>query len=130
MVMALGYVSIQNEPTRDQNCLDHVLVRSNRMLVEANVLQHMISDHAMLNIAVEIQGNLKFVDERVNRVNYEKLKINLRNQNWDWVKIINNKDDDVNKHFTKFFNLIQKCIDQSTITRKSNSRKFQKRRQP
>ena len=49
---AKGFVSKFNKPTRDNNCLDHILVRSQILEVNVNRLEEQISDHAILQIRV------------------------------------------------------------------------------
>lgn len=81
-----GYESLQNQPSQDVNCLDHVMMKGTQIKAKVEKEKTQISDHAAFTVEIESLENkivkntnenitLKFTDE-------DKLRVMLHEYNW------------------------------------------------
>lgn len=69
MLMANGFIPIYNQPTRDKNCLDHVLVNSASLPITYKKVEHQITDHSMYITPIEIgEQNTYHEKEKETRI--------------------------------------------------------------
>jgi hypothetical protein len=86
-VMSNGYESLQNEPSRDKSCIDHILVRSRNITVNTDRVDVQITDHKIYRIAIEMNGDR--VTEESGEIRYLDeigLQKSLRGHNWNWIE--------------------------------------------
>jgi hypothetical protein len=130
VIAAKGYISKFNEPTRDSNCLDHVLVQSQRLELSVERFMEKISDHAILGINILDGDNPEIGGEHVTNKSYTiieegKLLDCLQNADWSWVDDVN--CENVDSKFDKLILTIQDCQHRATKTINTDTRlKFRK----
>lgn len=134
MLMTKGFISVQNEPTREEACLDHVFARNSDTIVETRILSERITDHSLIEVLIKNIGNhdykLKTIEkEKIKILNYKKLEECLKNRNWNWVNTLK-KNVSVDYYFNKFFEEFWNCIKKATRTTKGNQGRDNKLRQP
>jgi len=89
MFMAHGCLSLQNSPTRDTSCLDHVLSNSSTLTVNCKVMDKWITDHAIIDIEIKLPNTYWNNEEKqIQIVNEKKFRAELLKVNWDWVEEI------------------------------------------
>lgn len=131
-----GFESIQNQPTRNLSCLDHVFSKGNQLSIQTKLSSFRISDHSM--VMIEVGTNRWDVKDRnrqkeVKILNEKKFIKKLIKVDWSWTdtfdKAENNRHNikDVNAAFQKLFELIQGCRDKAIKTIKYKHRRL---RQP
>lgn len=103
--MAAGYLSIQKEPTRDESCLDHVLIKGTFTQVKMSIIDIQITDHVVVGIDVEL-ANQKYrgnesgiMEEEVEILNSHKYKENVRKTNWKWAQNLNRDNNGVQNNY-------------------------------
>lgn len=126
---SLGFESIQNQPTRDSSCLDHVFCRSDQMRAKATILDFQISDHSMIKVEVNMgegrSSNNDVGKKEIDILNEKKLIEYLIKEDWSWVNKIVDQDN-VNTKFDKLFTQIQSCRKRATkIVKLKNKKKRQ-----
>ena len=52
ILMAMGFESIQNKPTREDRCLDHVMAKSGTLKIASKIAVHQITDHAIVDVNI------------------------------------------------------------------------------
>jgi hypothetical protein len=115
MLLDSGFISRQNLPSRDSSCLDHVMVRSQTLDTEANILGTQISDHQM--ITVEIKSSLGFEkrkrkSETTSFVDQNKL-IELLRERYKTGKFTIDDRSDVDTDYNNLITLLQDCQEKS-----------------
>jgi endonuclease/exonuclease/phosphatase (EEP) superfamily protein YafD len=122
VIESAGFKSIQNQPTRDRSCLDHVFLKSNKLTAKSWLSDFRVSDHAMVLIEIDkhdINGGMTDgLSEEVKIVNEKKFVDKLQKADWSWIDKFNNPSNDnvtdVNIMFQKLFGLIQDCREKAT----------------
>jgi len=121
-----GFCSYINVFTRlsvgqRHSCLDHAFIRDNNNSfnnINAGVLLTDITDHCSIIVSIPAPVKAKHVNNIINIINYDKLKLILCNEKWSEIY----ESNSVNTCFTYFQNKITKAIDESTATRSINSK--------
>jgi len=120
MIQAQGFNIEHNEPTRDESCLDHVMLRpgSTKTIVNINPIQ--ITDHKVINIEVSITAGSRVVKElceatRVHRIDENKFMNILCGLDWEWVEKIDvsESENNVNKYFGKLYSCLESAQQQA-----------------
>lgn len=137
MVMSQGCLSIQNQPTREQNCLDHVITNIDESLVNCKIKENWITDHAILEIEVKIANAHQNLEEKRLKIRSEKhFQKFLLETDWNWVKEVelnSNLKISVNRDFDKLFGIIQTCSERATKVKTINMKvgnRGMRKRQP
>ena len=118
MCMANGCLSLQNSPTRNENCLDHVSSNGNSLDITCEILQEQITDHAMIDVGINLPNTYQTSEKsRLQFTNEKKFQIELRKQNWEWVEEAGkNYCTSVNDDLQKIIKTIQACRTRATKT--------------
>ena len=135
MFLSQGCLSFQNSPIRYQNCLDHVFSNITASYVHCKRFQNQITDHAMLDIRIDMPNTHGINDEKEIRfTNENKFQKELRRVSWEWVKEDGmNEEISVNDDFERLFEIIESCRSRATkIKTIKNSKQTgrRKKRQP
>ena len=138
-VRSFGYDSKLNIPTRDDRCLDHVMVKAtNRninkcMQVQAEILEEMITDHAviMLNVDVERQYVKTTINTGYTVIDQKKLTSNINNINWSEVLGCDEKES-VNNKLMRMITAIHRAQEkaQKVISLKDKQQETKNVKQP
>lgn len=134
---SLGFKSIQNEPTRDSNCLDHVFFKSDKTTAVTKILDNQITDHSMIMVEVAINRNQKERNDKrieIEILNEKKFIEYLKKVDWSFVNRIDRSNhkkssskevliNNINTKFEKLFTLIQGCRQRATKIVKFKNRK-------
>lgn len=128
-LMAMGFLSIQNEPTREDRCIDHVMAKCEKIKIESKISQQKITDHAIVDINITREGRKKWVIQEKNGVDEKMFITNLRSMDWSWIENLN-KTKNMNMDFNKLFSYIQGCREKATKKVKFRLNKKDCPRQP
>ena len=130
--MANGFLSIQNQATREGSCLDHVFSNMQSSMVSCYILDNQITDHAIVSINLELENTHQNEDETVTvrKTNEELFKKYLKNADWKWVREIGNTNISINKHFERLISTMQDCHEKATKTKVYKLSRKLKKRQP
>jgi len=127
-----GFESIQNQPTRDNRCLDHVFVKSNKVIAQSQLHTLQITDHSMIEIEVQQKGNNDYVEQKskcvVKILDENKFIRKLMCADWSWIgRECRAGGHDINVLITKLNTQIQGCYNKAL---KRVAYKKRKARQP
>jgi hypothetical protein len=96
ILLANGFKSILDVPTRDNSYIDHVFENCEKIKVEAALLNLQITDHAMIQIDFSYKGKnireVSAVDVKVV-VDERKFLAFLKDKDWDWLNKIDELTD-------------------------------------
>jgi Notch-like protein len=123
-IESLGFESIQNSPTRDNSCIDHVFFRSERLRAHTKILDIQITDHAIIQIAIDLYSARSNENKmkRVNILNEEKFTEYISKADWGWTGGCGSANEagseirDVNKLFDRLVEQVRSCREKATRT--------------
>jgi len=119
LIQAHGFDINHTFPTRDDACLDHVMVRTSSFQTETTLHGLKISDHAILSVQLRGKsadsGGLSpdIMEDEIEFIDQNRFIENVKKENWNWIEEIdmNNMGDenDVNIHVNRMFDVFGKC---------------------
>ena len=120
-----------NQPTRDDGCLDHLMVKSvhkninHQISVNTEVLEHNITDHAAIlftidhKLALGDAGSLDSASYKI--IDQKKLKSQLRITDWNSLLTSTADDENINNKYERVIARIQQCQAAATKNNKYQS---------
>lgn len=100
-----GFTSLQNEPTREESCIDHLFVREPVMLNDdmhtCNLILPGITDHLGISAALifpSVNKSRNKKRETVKKINHKNLYAKILTTDWSWLDSVT----DTNTAFSKF----------------------------
>lgn len=113
-----GYLPTHSFPTRENNCLDHIIIRS-KLPSTTLILETTITDHYALLISSNIKPHRMNTTKNTTKINYVTLDETINNT--DFSNVLNS--DDPNAATNDFINIIKRAISSNTAYIKTSSRK-------
>lgn len=124
----LGFLSWINVPTRQNSCLDHIMVKAPRDMFrhsKSAILNVHLTDHLPVAFAIDSPSatiGADNPDHVIRKIDYNKLHEVMILVDWTPVYMQN----DVNQAFDIFLNIVQNCIELCSITKKPRNHKLRK----